>query len=268
METNGMKEKLMDYLYGELSPEEQVAFENNLNAHPELLQELNELRNTRSQMAMKDKEVLDPFLVGQGGNSMWVTARVFSNVLLKPAMGLAAAISLVLLIGYVTSLDISTQDGYLNVSFGKQQQPDMTQYVSKAEFVRLMDEVQSKESTYETRLASMERDVQSVDTRVASIKEPGSTMNESQQLSSLALQLQKDNLRFLEQYMAQTATSQERLIEGMLRDFSSYLEEQREQDLRNIQYSLQTLKANQEQSMLETNEVLASIITKVSNQNN
>jgi hypothetical protein len=72
----------------------------------------------------------------------------------------------------------------------------------------------------------------------------------------------------MEQYFQTSNANQEQMIESMLVDFSVFLREQREEDLRNIQLSLSVLKNDQEIQIQETNEVLASIINTVNSQNN
>lgn len=273
METRSDQELMMEYLYGEMSADEKEKFEKLLSKNSTLQQELNELQGTRNQISISDKELVDPFMFSTGGSgSVWMATRIIGNGILKPAIGLAASISLVLLLGYFTNTSISTEDGYLSVSFGKSAQENSykDQYITQAQFDVLIDQMNDSRSNFSSRLNGVEN---SVDTRFASFLTDDESIKQSntqntQQLTNFAIQLQQDNLNFLEQYMAQSNTNQQRLIEGLLVEFSEFLEEQREEDLRSIQYSLKTLKDNQELTTQETNLVLATILNKVNTQNN
>jgi hypothetical protein len=269
METRTDKELLMEYLYDELSTEERDAFEVRLAGDAGLRKELSDLRNIRLQIELDDEEVVDPFVFSSGGsNSVWLTSRIIGNAVLKPLIGLAAGICLIITLGYLTKAHVSTQDGYLSISFGKTEQPlPAEEFITKAQFEKLVSEFDRSKKNADVQLARLS---ESMDTRLAGFSESSREDKEVnvKPLSELALQLQKDNLQFLERYMAQSTVNQERMIENMLVDFSDFLREQRQEDLRNIQYSLKTLKENQELTELETNQVLASILTKVNTQNN
>jgi len=274
METRNNEELMMGYLYDELTSDEKINFEERLAANPKLLLELNELKGTRKQIALKDEELVDPFMFSASGSgSVWMAARIIGTGILKPAMGLAASIALVILLGYFTDLSLSTKNGYLSLSFGKESSGMQDHYATKAQFDQLLSQMSTSKNQFTSRLTGIENNV---DWRFTNLPTQPNKYEEisrisadnAKQLSSLALSLQTDNLNFLDKYMTQSNSNQQRLIEGMLIDFSNYLEDQREEDLRSIEFSLKTLKQNQEISTQETNQVLASIISKVNNQNN
>ena len=68
--------------------------------------------------------------------------------------------------------------------------------------------------------------------------------------------------------MASSEKAQRQYINEILADYSLYLEEQRQEDLQVIQASFNSLKDNSEINQIETNQILASLITTVNNQNN
>jgi len=72
----------------------------------------------------------------------------------------------------------------------------------------------------------------------------------------------------MERYFEITNVTQQQYVQSLLTEFSDYLDSQREEDLLQIQLSLSNLKENQDMQKLETNQVLASIINTVNNQNN
>ncbi len=276
METKDNRELLMGYLYGEMSTDEKKKFEDILTTHPDLREELDTFKNIRTNISIKDEEVVDPFMyAGSRSVSLGSTARIVSKVILRPAIGLAASISLFLLIGYFTGLKISTEKGYLSVSFGQSVQDE--DYVSPDRFEKLEKEFTNYRSSMGNQFTDFR---ETVEVKFASLPEEEFTNQKeneiynritsqnSEQLYSLVSRLQKDNLRFMEQYFQTSNANQGQMIESMLVDFSVFLREQREEDLRKIQLSLSVLKNDQEIQILETKEVLASIINTVNSQNN
>ena len=61
---------------------------------------------------------------------------------------------------------------------------------------------------------------------------------------------------------------QQDYFQAVLTEFSDYMENQREEDLRLIRRSLINLQESQEAQKAETDQILANIITTVNNQNN
>ena len=79
--------------------------------------------------------------------------------------------------------------------------------------------------------------------------------------------MQEENRKVIENLFSLSNAQQQRMINDVLVDFSAYLENQRQNDLRLIQANFNGLKDNTETNLKETNQILASIITTVNNQN-
>ena len=108
---------LMAYLYDELSAEERGKVEAHLKEDEAARKELEELKEVRFLMGkLNDHEVEVPkftfdqptMVVASSWNSWW-----------KVPMGIAASITLLLMIGYLTSFRISTGEGGFKVAFGE-----------------------------------------------------------------------------------------------------------------------------------------------------
>ena len=76
--------------------------------------------------------------------------------------------------------------------------------------------------------------------------------------------LQSDNLRLMKDYLKLSSTEQQKYVEGLLVDFSKYLQEQRNQDLALFQTRMSSIEKNTNQFKQETEQILTSIITSKS----
>ena len=265
----------MAYLYGELSKEEDAKIEDWLKKNPEAMEEVEELKSIRGLMGQaKDQEVVDPlFYTGKGTASIWQITRVLSSTIIKPAIGLAAAISFLLLVGYMTNLDISTQKGYLTVSFGADTTP--VQQIDEQKVASIVQDMIDKQNMLQTS------DVQNIEdglkTQLASYYDEqnnqfrtvldNNTQSSNQALASVVRQMQKDNLDYLERYLDLSNRSQEQNLQTALTEFSEFLAEQRVEDLGKIQYNLTTLKESQDIQKMETDQILVTILNTVNNEN-
>ena len=89
-----------------------------------------------------------------------------------------------------------------------------------------------------------------------------STSQASQdQVSGFVANLQEDNLRLMKDYLQLSAKEQKQYVETLLVDFSSYLKEQRNQDLQLFQTRMSSIEKNTVQFKQETEQILASIIS-------
>ncbi|MCH8232882.1 MAG: hypothetical protein IIB82_09615 [Bacteroidetes bacterium] len=281
MDSKLLYEELMAYLYGEMSAGEKKQFEQRLLENPELAGEMKEMSQIKKVVGqVKDKEVIDPFFFGaKGTGTAWQTARIIGNSILKPAIGLAAGISLIIILGYFTGLHVSTDAGYLNITFGQSVERSVTQndnYVNTDKVIDIVNVMLQEERAYQAdRIDNIEKNFS---TRLTSgyqnqQQEINSALTENavfnnQMITKFVRQMQQDNLEYLERYFELSNSAQQQYVLTLLTEFSAYLESQREEDLRQIVAGLSDLKENQELQKMETDQVLVSILNTVNNQNN
>ena len=280
MDSKLINEELMAYLYGEMSVGEKKQFEQYLSENPELAVEMKEMSLIKKVVGqVKDKEVIDPFFFGaRGTGTTWQTARIIGNSILKPAIGLAASISLIIILGYFTGLHVSTETGHLNIIFGQPAEKEIMQndnYVNADQVTGIINMRLHEERAYQTdRVSNIEKnfnvrfasDYQNQQQEINSILTENAAIN-NQMITKFVKQLQQDNLEYLERYFELSNSAQQQYVEILLTEFSAYLESQREEDLRLIGTSLTDLKENQELQKMETNQVLVSILNTVNNRN-
>jgi hypothetical protein len=65
----------------------------------------------------------------------------------------------------------------------------------------------------------------------------------------------------MQDYLSLTSNDQKKYMEGLLVDFSKYLQEQRNQDLNALTTRLSSLEKNNSQFREETGQILATLLT-------
>jgi len=272
---------LIAYLYGELDQEEKEKVEAYINSSQEAAKELEELKDVRDLLGkLPDKEVINPFYSWRDADSL-IDKRFNRNNqwgFLKPVMGIAASIILIMIVGVLTNTRINFRNQGIVISFGNQlSQPAL---ISQSEVQNLvksevrnqvtkskelfLEELQKIENNLDTRFVS------NGDHQLNSIKNVIDNQLDvkEESIQKLVRDLQRENLKILAEYLEQAGKQHEFYIQGILSDFSLYIENQREEDLHLIEVNLRLLKDNSDLQFQETGQILASIINTVNTQDN
>jgi len=264
---------LAAYLYGELPKDEQAQVAAYLSEHPEARKELDEIKSMQRMMGkLQDKEVTEPSFVFENSSVVVVSKSSYISGFMKLTMGMAASIALLLLVGYFTDLHISFENKGLQLSFGeaKDTTPIKTDNVSEENIKAWMQEslalnnesILSKINKVESHLAN-QVDLQKV-THANQIKSLQTSQKVDQNIiDQYVSQLKDENKVIIRSLVEVSERNQQQYMNNMIADFSTYLDEQRNYDLDVIQTSFNNLKDNTEISQIETNEILASIISTV-----
>lgn len=272
---------LIAYLYGELGKEEQEKVEVYINSSPEAAIELEELKDVRNLLGkLPDKEVINPFYSWRDADSL-LDKRFNRNNrwgFIKPVIGIAASIILIMIVGVLTNTRINLRNQGIVISFGNQlSQPAL---ISQSEVQNLVkSEVQNQVTkSKELFLEELQKIENNLDTRFVSNDDHqlNSIKNvidnqlgvKEERIQKLVRDLQRENLKILAEYLEQAGKQQEFYIQGILSDFTLYIENQREEDLRLIEVNLRLLKDNSDLQFQETGQILASIINTVNTQDN
>ncbi len=272
---------LIAYLYGELDKDEKEKVEAYINSSPEAAKELEELEDVRNLLGkLPDKEVINPFYSWRDADSL-LDKRFNRNNrwgFLKPVIGIAASIILIMIVGVLTNTRINFRNQGIVISFGNQlTQPAL---ISQSEVQNLvksevrnqvtkskelfLEELQKIENNLDTRFVS------NSDHQLNSIKNVIDNQLDvkEERIQKLVRDLQRENLKILAEYLEHAGMQQEFYIQGILSDFSLYIENQREEDLHLIEVNLRFLKDNSDLQFQETGQILASIINTVNTQDN
>ena len=279
MGTEDFNKELITYLYDEMSTEERQQFEIAMENNPELKREFEELKEMRQGLAqIQDKEVMEPFFMwGKQGSDSWASMFKRRNLLMfKPFIAVAASLVIVLLIGYLTNFTITYQDQSLYIGFNKANTTGSDASYTQEQVAAMVNAEIAKNNTYIfSKLTETENNI---DTRFASLESKQNTlMTPSYAASDVVTKKELDiflsnvrcnNLKVLQSYLQSSSVQQQDYFQAVLTEFSDYMENQREEDLRLIRRSLITLQENQQTQKEETDQMLASILTTVNDQNN
>ena len=253
--------KLMAYLYGELDSKEREQVEAQLKKHPELAATLQELQTVRNQMGqLEDTDPQVSLVIDD-------RKRVPAFRVLIPWLSAAAAIALLVLIGFLSETSVSFKGRQLMVEFGAtepastvaneaQLVPVIHQALQQQEQL-LMDRMQKMQAELEQKLisTSQQEDISQKDIIDKDILNAQLQAYRQQQLTELT--------GLLEENIA----SQREELQAFLTDYHRYLEERRMQDLQLIEAGFQTMKENVDRQKTETDEILANILSTTNNTN-
>jgi len=275
MESQDFNKELIEYLYGEMTDAEKKTFEEKLSNDPVMQKELEELKQMRSDLtSLEEKEVMEPFSIWAHNKSNWLKgAKRRRSVVLTPITAIAASLVLVMLVGYVTNFSVSLNEQGFQMSFVEAKDKNTQHTITEDDIKRILAQEIEKNnnsifttlneanSALNTRISGLENDFMT-----SKIAQNQSVSNED--LNKFFVQSQDRNTQLLQNYLNQTSTQQQQYFKTMLTEFNAYLQEQRAQDLNVLQTDILELKYSQTQQKLETDQVLAGLISTVSQDEN
>ncbi|MEQ8907424.1 hypothetical protein [Ekhidna sp.] len=251
---------LIAYLYDELEGADRKKVEEYLSGNVLAQKELEELKDTLSIMGhLKDKEVEIPTFTFENASQV-VVGKKSEISFWRRSFAIAASIALVMLIGYVTEFKVAWNEGF-QLSFGE----SATEYNQQ--------EVESMIA------AAIEKNNKELDQRIentaASLKQFVDDENQSFQtkLTSQVSQPEgfesqrKQYLEQLRQLVEASELAQKKYTDQVLMDFAIFLDMQRQNDLEVIQTRFDNLQNNTELNQLQTNQILANLISTVEDPN-
>jgi hypothetical protein len=264
---------LMAYLYDELSGEEKVLVEKYLMENPAALKELESLQHLRKMLAtVSDKEVIAPPIVVEDSKQRFI----WNAPYLKTIMAIAASLLLLMVAGKILDVQVHSSGNEMRIGFGK---PEAAKIVEPAQPGLTAEQVQSMiNSSMEQNNQFMQTSLNDTQKKLdASIRQNlamnSTKINNLVQQASRASQdeirqfvagLQNQNQQVVKDYFQLSTADQQKYIEGLLVDFSKYLQQQRNNDLETIQTRLTGLEQNTSVFKQETEQILASIINGAS----
>lgn len=269
------KDTLIAYLYGELSQEEKSKVEGYLSENPTAQREVVEMQKTLKVMGkLPDIDVTPPTFVFDRDKVIVVEERNTTYAALKVVIGIAASILIVMLVGYFTHFRITYTNQTLSIGYGDvvtpagpaANAPNIDALIQEA-IARNNEEVLGKmedmSDHFNAELASQSRErASTINALLARTQEVNDNV-----IAMYVSQMRDENRKVIENLFSLSNAQQQRAMNDVLTDFSQYLENQRQNDLKLIQASFTGLKNNTETNLQETNQILASIITTVNNQN-
>jgi hypothetical protein len=257
---------LMAYLYGELNEDETEKVDAYFLQHPEERAKLLAIGEVKDIMGrVQDKEVIAPpvFVSESSVKPLWS----YSSV--RFAVGMAASILFILVAGKLLGPEISYSKGELRISFGKQQ-PETTVPVQQASLTeqKVADMInaslsKNNEELNKSKTEDQKKLLQTIadfNSKKIDAMTKQASLASQEQVRSFVSGLQEQNLKLMKDYFQLSSTDQKKYMESLLVDFSSYLQEQRKQDLQFVQNKMNYLEKNNNQFKQETEQILTSLI--------
>ena len=265
---------IVDYLYGELTPDIRKKFEQYMQQNTDFAKEVNDLRLTQEILpTLPDEEVILPlnFSTVAGAKKTEITGRKW----LYP-LSIAASIAAILVVGYFTNFSISYGEEGFRMAFNDET-PVQSVSLSKDEINAIIDnrvnlasnqwneQIADMQSSFTLQLDQNQRVTESEIKRVANMK--GQTEIEDEQILAFISQLKDENRKLMQTFYQASADEQQKYMRNILLDFQNYLDDQRQADLQFIRANMLELKSTSELNQEQTDKILANIITTVNNQN-
>jgi hypothetical protein len=269
---------LISYLYGELDAKESEKVIQYFQQYPEALKQFHEMANTLNVMrTVEDKEVIAPTIfVGQDTGSPFWQSSYF-----KMSMSIAASFLLIIAAGKLSGLEVSYSSGELRISFGNKQaiQREIIQPTNLLTQNQVQEMIDASLTTNNSVIAANWTETQkkldksiknslAVNSQKIDDLMKNTSHASEEQVRGFVSSLQADNLRLMKDYMQLSSKEQKQYVETLLVDFSSYLKEQRNQDLQLFQTRMTSIEKNTVQFKQETEQILASIISSGSKSKN
>ena len=264
---------LMAYLYDELSGEEKVLVEKYLLENPSSMKELESLQHLRKMLAtVSDKEVIAPPIVVEDSKQ-----RFFWNApYFKTITAIAASLLLLMVAGKILDVQVHYSGNEVSMTFGKPEaaqivepvQPGLTAAQVQSMINSSMEQnnqfVQTSLNDSQKKLdASIRQNLAMNSTKINDLVQQASRASQDE-IQQFVASLQSQNQQVVKDYFQLSTADQQKYIEGLLIDFSKYLQQQRTNDLETIQTRLTGIEQNTTVFKQETEQILASIINGAS----
>lgn len=263
-------QQFIDFLYGELSPAEEQRIHEYLKEHPDEAKEIEGIGHTRNVLGLvEDVEVIAPKL----DNLSYKNSRQLPSAVWA-ILSIAASLTLLMLVGYLTQFRLSYSDQGLIAGFnGPEVQTEETltrEDVEQIMNTQLIAERQAwdkdmaiLQTSFQEQLGQHQAVQLSQITRLAKAEK---TIPDATILAFID-QLELANKQQLANFFTVSAQQQEKYMQEVLNEFFKYLGDQRQEDLKLIQANLLQIKSVTDERQQETDKILSSIITTVYTQN-
>ncbi len=271
MKGKDFQSELIDYLYGEMSEEDRLDFEQKMDQHPELKVEYEALKKVRSELSgMADTEatVSHPSFLSTGRLTPKETSR--ESVIFRSILAVAASITLLMLIGFITDFNLAISTDGVQLGFHSKPEEPVQKVLTEAEIRSMLkDELEKSNSEL---LTSAAKTNEVTDTRIVSLEKSLKKISANnaqavvtkEDLNNFLTMVEERNTEAIRQFMTTISTQQQQYFKATFTQYNDYLQLQRQDDLSLIRSEFIEMKQSQTQQKHQTDQVLASLISTVS----
>lgn len=242
------KERMMAYLYDELSVQEKQAFEQEMEEHPDLKQELKELQQTRGLLGIAYHQKVSTPPIQQllhqekkGTNSnpfKWVGS-------------IAASLLIILFAAKFSGLNISSNEYGTNISFNSNSN-DNGDYIHKDQVKSMID---NSLVAYDQKLSKQ------LDERSNEQKELiHDELENSHTLFAKSLEKFKtDNRQMMVNYWNRSNQQQQAYMTSLMGDYTNFIEQKRNDDMQYLLAKINLLETDTDLLELENLQIRNSV---------
>src|SRR5690606_16678958 len=198
----------------------------------------------------------------------------------RSLIGIAASVTLILLVGKLTGLNATYSNNTFTLRFGEPKELPVTEPVQPGLSAYAVQEMidqslrQNNDQWQAQWMETQQKLDQSIKTNLASrtdaefnkLVQRVSAASE-EQIREFALTLQAENASMIKDYLSLNSSDQRKYMQELLVDFAKYLEQQHRNDLQVLQARLTNIEQNTDLFKHETEQILTSIISSVDNSN-
>jgi hypothetical protein len=267
---------LISYLYEELEAKENGKVEQFLQANPEEQKKLQQMADVLGIMRhVQDKEVIAPPIFmddAPRARSVWMSGYF------KTVVGIAATLLLLLVAARLIGPEIRYSQGELRISFAEKKisppaaqppsglSPEQVQEMINSSLVKNNEAITAGWSETQKQLSLSIRQNLDLNSRKIDGLMKDASLASQDQVRAFVASMQSDNLKSIREYMQLSSAEQNKYMEGLLVDFSKYLNEQRNQDLQLFQARIGSIERNTDEFKQETEQILSSLISSSGNE--
>lgn len=236
-------ERLMAYLYDELSAEEKKSFEEELKSNADLKEKLETLRQTRKVISSSTEQKVSapPFT-----ELIYPTKKAHQASPIKWVASVAASLLILLLSAKLMGLSVVIDENGTAISFN--QTVNREDYIRKDQVDQM---IQSSLASYEEK---MDQKIDSREQKQTQLFQTALTNN--QKIINTSLQdFKQDNKHMMMNYFNQNTAQQQQYMSSLMSDYTNYVEQRRSEDMQYVLAKINLLETDNDLLELETNQL-------------
>ncbi|WP_420315902.1 anti-sigma factor family protein [Ekhidna sp.] len=249
---------LIAYIYNELSESERKKVEAYLSGNEKAKLELDELRSTLSIIGkLEDKEVDVPtftfndtshLVIGSKNQNWW-----------KIPLSIAASIALLMVVGYLTSFKVSSQEGEIKIAFGEIENANDLTFTESQVKAMISEALDQNNQLVNQKIENTQADL------VNQMNQNDPELDQKL-LNNYLVRLRSYNAETIAGLLEESEQEQRRYTDQVIQDFAIFLDLQRQDDMELIQTQFENINENAERFSMQTDQILTNLMTSENTQ--
>lgn len=257
---------LISWIYGELDEKEKALVEKYFLENPDEFKRVQQLAGVTDILGVvKDKEVIAPPIIMEDEPKV---VSFWRSTSFRTIAAIAASVLIVVFAARLMGTEVSYSKNEFRLSFGgaSNVQPsglttEQVQEMIDAASIKNQQALEARFSASKTELdEAVKKSIAASSVKVNQLVSQASAAT-NEQIKVFVAGLQKEQLQQMRSYVQLSAADQQKYTDNLVVEFSRWLQEQRNQDITMFQTRLNSLEQNTDDLKVETEQILASIIS-------